>query len=180
MQSHVVLLAQIFTFGDAVRDVIARDGAQQINSALRQLFRAKLFCRGVNGIAHPVNNLQTAIQLFALRFVQSGPLNFAGAFWSLVALPERPATFSIPAFTVQLHVFNAQAVDFTRGTLDKAEVIFSVQVQGNAVIINAVCRLFTPAGIGGLRGKRNFHGFCHFIYPYFRAYRKTGHPWAAR
>ncbi len=180
MQSHVVLLAQIFAFSDAVRDVIAGNRAQQVYCALRQLFRAQLFCRSVNGIAHPVNNFQAVIQLFALRLIQSGPLNFAGAFWSFVALPERPATFSIPAFTIQLDMFNTQAVNFTGGALDKAEVIFSVQVQGNAIIINAVCRLFTPAGISGLRGKRNFHGFCHFIYPYFRAYRKTGHPWAAR
>jgi hypothetical protein len=40
-------------------------------------------------------------------------------------------------------MFDAHAVNFTRGALDQAQVVFTVQVQGNAVVINAV-RRFSP------------------------------------
>ena len=40
VDAHVVLLAQVFTFGDAVRHLVARHAAQQVDGALRQLLRA--------------------------------------------------------------------------------------------------------------------------------------------
>ncbi|CQB65003.1 Uncharacterised protein [Salmonella enterica subsp. enterica serovar Bovismorbificans] len=69
MQPHIVLLAQIFAFGDTVSDAIARDAAQQIHRALRQLLRPKLFRRSINGVAHPVNNGQAVIQFLTLGIV---------------------------------------------------------------------------------------------------------------
>jgi hypothetical protein len=38
-------------------------------------------------------------------------------------------------------------------------------MQGDAVVINAVRRFFSPARIGWLSGKRNFHSFGHYHYP---------------
>ncbi|MNI62566.1 hypothetical protein D3C81_1992100 [compost metagenome] len=128
MQTHVILLAQIFAFGDAVRDVIARHAAQQINRALRQLFRAEFFRRGIDGVTYPVNDFQAAIQFLLLRVVERGPLNFTAAFRSFVALPECPAALGVPAFAFQLNMFDTQTVDFPRGALDKAQIVFSIKV----------------------------------------------------
>ncbi len=147
---HVVLLTQIFAFGDAVFHAVAGDAAQQIHCALGQLFRAQLFRRRVNGVAYPVDDFQAAIQLFLLLFVERRPLDFTAAFRSFITLPEGPAAVRVPAFARERDVLNTQPVDFTGGALDQAQVVFVIQVQGDAVIINTVCRFFSPAGVGRL------------------------------
>ena len=40
VDTHVVLLAQVFSLGDAIGHLVARHAAQEINGALRQLLRA--------------------------------------------------------------------------------------------------------------------------------------------
>jgi hypothetical protein len=47
-------------------------------------------------------------------------------------------------------MFDAHAVNFTRRALNQTEVVFAVQMQGDAVVINAVRRFFSPARIGWL------------------------------
>ncbi len=63
-------------------------------------------------------------------------------------------------------MLNAQAINFTRGALDQAQIIVARQVQGNAVVVDAVGGFLAPARIGWLRRERNLHRFGHFIYPY--------------
>ncbi|MNP48476.1 hypothetical protein D3C76_1425990 [compost metagenome] len=99
VNTHVVLLAQIFTFGDAVRHFIACRFAQQIDRALRQLLWTELFRRGVDGVAHPVDDGQTVFQLFLRGFIEVCPLDFTGAFRAFVTRPECPAAIRVPAFT---------------------------------------------------------------------------------
>ena len=166
MDTHVVLLAQVFPFSDAVGHLFARHTAQQVNGALRQLFRPQLFRRCVNGVAHPVDNVQAAFQLFLTGFVEVRPLNFTGAFRPFVACPERPAAVGVPTFPFQRHMLNAKAVNLTRGALDQAQIIVARQVQGNAVVINAVGGFLAPARVGRLIRERNLHRFGHFIFPY--------------
>ena len=165
VQAQVVLLAQVFTLGDTIRDVIAGHAAQQVYRTLRQLFRPQLFRRGVNGVMDPVNNGQAVIQFAFLRIVEGRPLHFAAAFRPLITRPERPCAVGVPAFAIKRNVFDAHAVNFPRRALNQTQVVFAVQVQGDAVVINAVRRFFSPARIGWLSGKRNFHSFGHYHYP---------------
>ena len=164
MQAKIALLTQVFTFRDAVCHVVAGDAAQQIDSSLSQLFRAKLFRRRVNGIPHPVNNRQPIVQLAFLRVVQRRPFHLTAAFRPFVTGPECPRAVGIPAFAAQRDMFDPHPVDFTRRALNQTEVVFTVQMQGDAVIINAVSRFFSPARVGGLGRQRNLHGFGHFIF----------------
>ncbi|CCK03587.1 Probable transmembrane protein [Cronobacter sakazakii 701] len=87
MQPHVVLLAQIFAFGDAVAHALAADIRQQIHGALRQMLRAHLFRRGVDDIPHPVDDFQAVVQLFLLRVVKRRPGDGAFAFRAAIAHP---------------------------------------------------------------------------------------------
>ena len=98
MQAEIALLTQIFAFGDAIAHLFARHAAQQVDGALRQLLRAQLFRRRIDGVAHPVNNGQTVIQLAFLHIVQGRPFNFSGAFRAFIARPERPRAVGVPAF----------------------------------------------------------------------------------
>ena len=166
VDTHVILFAQVFTFGDAVGHLVVRHAAQQVNRALRQLLRPQLFRRGVDGVAHPVDNFQAAFQLFLTGFIEVRPLNFTGAFRAFVTRPESPAAVCVPAFASQSDMLNAQAVNFTRGALDQAQIIVTRQVQGNTVVIDAPGGFLAPACVGWLRGERNLHRFGHFICPY--------------
>gem|GEM_PF-5837261 len=137
--------------------------SQQIHRTLGQLLRPQLFGRGVDGIAHPVDNVAAALQLFLLAIIQRSPLNFAAAFRPSVALPECPATVDVPALACQLDVLDAHAVDFTRRALDQAQIVCAGKVQRNAVAVNAISCFLAPARIGGLSRQGNFHGFgCHY------------------
>ncbi len=164
MQPHVVLLAQILAFGNAIAHALAADIRQQIHRALRQMLRAHLFRRGVNNIAHPVDDFQAAVELFLLRVVKRRPGDGALAFRAAIAHPERPAFFHIPAIAGKLNVFEPLSVDFAPGALDNAEIVFARQVQSDTVLRKTVQCFFTPASIGRLVGKGNLHGFGHFIF----------------
>ena len=96
MDAGIVLLAQIFALGDAVADGIAADVAHQINGAGRQLLWPQLFRRHVDGVAHPVYDLQALIQLLTRGFRQFGPFDVAFPFRPAVTLPKRPAVFQVP------------------------------------------------------------------------------------
>ena len=63
-------------------------------------------------------------------------------------------------------MLNAQAVNFAGGALDQAQIIFARQVQGNAVVVDAVGGFLAPARVSRLIRERNLHRFGHFIYPY--------------
>ncbi|CCK08063.1 hypothetical protein BN128_2058 [Cronobacter sakazakii 696] len=164
MQPHVVLLAQIFAFGDAVAHALAADIRQQINRALRQMLRAHLFRRGVDDIAHPVDDFQAVVQLFLLRVGKRRPGDGAFAFRPAIAHPERPAFLHIPAIAGKLNVFEPLAVDFAPGALNQTEIVFAREVQRDTVLRKTVQCFFAPASIGRLVGKGNLHGFGHFIF----------------
>ena len=118
MDTHIVLLAQIFAFGDAVRNVVAGDITQQVNRARSELLWAEFFGWCVDGVANPINDFQAVIEFFLFFVVQYSPVHFTGAFWRTVTLPECPAFLDIPAITRQLYVLQTLAVNFTCRTLD--------------------------------------------------------------
>ncbi|CSP21393.1 Uncharacterised protein [Shigella sonnei] len=62
-------------------------------------------------------------------------------------------------------MLDAQTVNLARRTLDQPQIVCPVQMQGNAVIINAVSCFFSPARVGRLGREGNLHRFCHFSYP---------------